>query len=808
MGSDKKKHKKESKKHKRRSDSDEDEAYRRERSERKKAKKQKEKKKHRRSRSRSLEEVNSESSDCIEVPLSAPPPPSYSQEPRKNISPEFDHVRERRSSPIASLPTRKQRTPTPPKISNKRKKSMSPIPDGGAGDCLSIEETNKLRAKLGLKPLEINPVEQKVNVSKDTKKDSGDKKETDLKVIKDDWGEFVHKPAENFAEKNNVAKIREKLKERREKRVLEAKISSLKTLGESDGEDDAKNWVLKQRDQVKLKEEAAKRAKMLEEMDEEFGVGQLIDGEIRKSHKKTYTNRDLRGLKVEHDISSFTEGKDIILTLKDKDVLNEDEDDTLVNVNFMDDERYKKSVENKKQNPNRYGYDVYEEEVDEFGQPIQRSLLKKYDEEIEGLKKSSFVIGENAEEERKRKRKLQELKAKLDKKSLVSLDKIPLTLASEYYNEEELTKFKKPKKKVKKLRQKLKADDLLAISGDHNPSKDLGSRRNRLYQSDDISDESLSTDLSNVKVEIDDDLEQVLSKARRLKQKEAIIQKPLPIDVLKIKEELKEEEDDKTAGICFGSSNMILNETAEFCRTLGDIPTYGLAGNRDTDTSELMDFDQIEEDIDENIKRHNTWNTIDPNEENHDSMDISETVNQIQEAAILDEEPDVARGVGAALKLAMSKGYLEKEENNRPSNAKFAHLQAQHYSIDDKAYGEDDKYSRRDRYSGPISEFKEKEGFKPNVKLEYIDDNGHILNAKEAFRYLSHKFHGKGPGKNKVEKRLKKAEQEGLMMKMSSTDTPLGTLSMLQQKQKETHSAYVVLSGNKAGASTSFMKEK
>lgn len=46
------------------------------------------------------------------------------------------------------------------------------------------------------------------------------------------------------------------------------------------------------------------------------------------------------------------------------------------------------------------------------------------------------------------------------------------------------------------------------------------------------------------------------------------------------------------------------------------------------------------------------------------------------------------------------------------------------------------------------------------------------------------------------------------MMKMSSTDTPLGTLSMLQQKQKETHSAYVVLSGNKAGTSTSFIKEK
>lgn len=71
--------------------------------------------------------------------------------------------------------------------------------------------------------------------------------------------------------------------------------------------------------------------------------------------------------------------------------------------------------------------------------------------------------------------------------------------------------------------------------------------------------------------------------------------------------------------------------------------------------------------------------------------------------------------------------------------------------------------SRRDRFhSGPINDFKEKDNYKPNVKLEYIDDNGRLLNEKEAFRYLSHKFHGKGPGKNKIEKRLKKSEQDGV----------------------------------------------
>jgi hypothetical protein len=43
------------------------------------------------------------------------------------------------------------------------------------------------------------------------------------------------------------------------------------------------------------------------------------------------------------------------------------------------------------------------------------------------------------------------------------------------------------------------------------------------------------------------------------------------------------DEDEATHG-----GNITLNATAEFCRTLGDIPTYGLAGNRDEDAEELM----------------------------------------------------------------------------------------------------------------------------------------------------------------------------------------------------------------------------
>jgi len=49
---------------------------------------------------------------------------------------------------------------------------------------------------------------------------------------------------------------------------------------------------------------------------------------------------------------------------------------------------------------------------------------------------------------------------------------------------------------------------------------------------------------------------------------------------------------------------------------------------------------------------------------------------------------------------------------------------------------EDDKLSRRDRYSGPTVEFREKDSYKPNIKLDYIDDDGHLLCEKEAFRFV------------------------------------------------------------------------
>lgn len=655
-------------------------------------------------------------------------------------------------------------------------------------DSLSIDETNKLRAKLGLRPLQVGvEVTQSASGKRDEKK-------------KDDLGEFYHKPAPNIGETTRSEKIKYKLNEHKEKRHIEHKLSKVKLLGESDSDDDAAAWVDRNRKIQDARKEADRREKILAELDEQFGVGEVVEQEKREKRLKKYTEKNLKGLRVEHDVDTFSEGKTIVLTLKDQGVLDED-DDCLVNVNMLDDERYKKNIENKKNKGTYNPYDV--EEVDEFGIVKERDLLEKYNDEIDGEKRDSFQIGVD-DTLRRKAAAVKSVQEKLASKRLEQLGS-SLTLASDYYNDEELAKFKKPKKKVRKIRSKgkiLTADDLEAANANNYGIEDVGTRRPKKEENHmDIDDvPNVDIDMKNIKIEESDEyVEKAWMKAKKLKKMERH-----NVDFSQIKPEIVVKDEPIDSG------NITLNSTAEFCRTLGDIPTYGRAGNRDEGEEIDMVFeaaqgDDVEANSDDDCQIiepvAGTWNSIDPN-----TKPLSKETNTVPEVPILDEEPDVGSGVGAALKLAMSKGYLDKEESNRPSNSRLAYLQAKHYSIEDKNYGDESDRgggpNRRDRYTGPVQDFKEKDSFKPNVKLEYIDDEGHVLNSKEAFRYLSHKFHGKGPGKNKIEKRIKKTQQEGLMKKMSSTDTPLGTLNMLQAKQKEMQSPYIVLSGGKTHSTT------
>ncbi|KAK2100125.1 U4/U6.U5 tri-snRNP-associated protein 1 [Saguinus oedipus] len=786
----------------------------------------------------------------------------------------------------------------------------------GDASSLSIEETNKLRAKLGLKPLEVNAV----------KKEAGTKEEP---VTADVINPMALRQREE---------LREKLAAAKEKRLLNQKLGKIKTLGEDDPWlDDTAAWIERSRQLQKEKDLAEKRAKLLEEMDQEFGVSTLVEEEFGQRRQDLYSARDLQGLTVEHAIDSFREGETMILTLKDKGVLQEEED-VLVNVNLVDKERAEKNVELRKKKPDYLPY-VEDESVDDLaqargGQAGQwgmgrrmsgqkpHSILSKYDEELEGERPHSFRLEQGGTADGLRERELEEIRAKL-RLQAQSLSTVGPRLASEYLTPEEMVTFKKTKRRVKKIRKKekevvVRADDLLPL-GDQTQDGDFGSRlrgrgRRRVSEveeekesvpqpppSDDTRVENM--DISDEEengappppgspqvLEEDEaelELQKQLEKGRRLRQLQQLRDSGEKVVEIVKKLECRqrgweEDEDPERKGA------IVFNATSEFCRTLGEIPTYGLAGNRE-EQEELMDFERDEErsanggsesDGEENIG----WSTVNLDEEKQ-QQDVRATLSprfSASSTTILDEEPIVNRGLAAALLLCQNKGRelraavawvdlgawagkgfvgasVQQEREVPPTGPappsqeaperrlsqgwaawslttppslgllettvqKVARVKAPNkslpsavYCIEDKISGLqehgrqllltlrpplswaraiDDKYSRREEYRGFTQDFKEKDGYKPDVKIEYVDETGRKLTPKEAFRQLSHRFHGKGSGKMKTERRMKKLDEEALLKKMSSSDTPLGTVALLQEKQKAQKTPYIVLSGS------------
>uniref|UniRef100_A0A3Q2XCZ8 Reverse transcriptase domain-containing protein n=1 Tax=Haplochromis burtoni TaxID=8153 RepID=A0A3Q2XCZ8_HAPBU len=345
----------------------------------------------------------------------------------------------------------------------------------------------------------------------------------------------------------------------------------------------------------------------------------------------------------------------------------------------------------------------------------------------------------------------------IDRVRTQSLEMPALSITLEYYTPQEMVGFKKTNHRVKKTWKKEKksiADDLHL---NDTCSSDFGSRtRGRGLKQENDEDQEvkkeekvvmheihlLSGDIRMTEMDIsdneeftppehavieEDEAEQELQKQRNLKQ----------MQLLKDSGEKVEQ-------------HFFFNATSEFCRILGDIPTY------------IMDFEQEEEKDDAGVHLDHEQN----------QPDFATAC-----ATILDEEPIVNSGLVAALLLCKNKGLLDTQVQ------KVARVKC----IEDKM-GFDDKYSRREEYRGFMQDFKE-DGCKPDVKIEYVEESGRKLTPKE------------GSGKMKTERRMKKLEVEALLKKMSSSDTTLGTVALLQERQKSQKTPSIVL-GNSMNANT------
>eukprot|EP00043_Microstomoeca_roanoka_P029721 m.22889 g.22889 ORF g.22889 m.22889 type:complete len:683 (+) comp9392_c0_seq1:49-2097(+) len=674
---------------------------------------------------------------------------------------------------------------------------------------LSVEESNALRLRLGLSALREDD---------DTSTAAPGKSSLENDVL---LAPVVP------GEKDRENEMRDKLSIRKEKREIETKLKQVKTLGEAsdDEEDSAAAWVKRSRDLTKLKEEAQKKAQMLADMDREFEEAAIPEAKPRSA---AYTAKHLKGMTVKHDVEHFQEGQETILTLEDRGVLDDDEEDVLVNVNIAEDERTRRKVEEARQ-PSGYdpkrGLNADDEEA--MLGLNRKSVLDKYDDVdvLTGEKKlketKSFRIGHedlvSAEEQRK-----EEIRRRLleDSESLAYNSKS----VSDFYSAEEAASFKKKKRKVRKKTRRVRADDLLALEPEEeeNQATSLPSGETRGSQTtamdteddvahavrdeEDILDQAQDEELAAAERELEAELHASLTRARRARQNN---RKKTDVTDLLNATVKKAEEAKETM-----PETVVFSAMTEFVRGIGtqskddDQPTKRRKSQQEQvpqqQQPQVEGFASVvgEEassgfrDVEQGSFRGSFSTAAVTTNEEH-ARRREEAEEDVDDTPILGDEGNVGSSVAAALQLAKRKGYLEQKKAAMQvqTTKKLADLTSKHSEREDQHNDDRGSIPRRDSMRGRNDPFSIP-GYAPSFRLEYTDDRGREVSAKEAFTLMSHKFHGKASGRAKTEKKLRKQQQEESMRQLSSNDTLLGSVAGLRQHQERTGQAHIVLSGS------------
>lgn len=239
-------------------------------------------------------------------------------------------------------------------------------------DAATIEETNRIRVSLGMKPLPVpgtTPTAQPDKSSTSDGEEAASTLESRQAESYVNYKKYQDAEAAKKKREERAATIRKARDEAQRFAVLEGK-----GLGDADdkGEGDAKSWLMGQ----KKRQKKIDKIRKLEE--------ELAAAEAAAAAAVQYTSKDLAGIKVAHDTSEFLGGEDQILTLKDTTIdENEDEGDELENMSMRELEKLNERLDLKKK---RSGYNPNDEEEGEG------SILAQYDDEIYGKKGKKFTL--------------------------------------------------------------------------------------------------------------------------------------------------------------------------------------------------------------------------------------------------------------------------------------------------------------------------------------------------------------------------------------------------------------------------------
>ncbi|TXT05942.1 hypothetical protein VHUM_03703 [Vanrija humicola] len=667
-------------------------------------------------------------------------------------------------------------------------------------ETLTLEETNKVRISLGLKPIGADD-------------DAGGSGE--VEPTKDEIAEanFAQRRAEERAAKKEK-ETREQIERVKNQRALNKKLQG-STLGDTSKDDklSASSWIKAQKKRASRHEKdlAAKRLREMEEAD-----------------RVAYDESDLAGIKVAHDADAFEEGQDVILTLKDSRILEGDEDE-LQNVNIADLEADAALKERKRKAAQAYtGYDDDEFEEGRIGQ--KADVLSKYDEDYSStgkVKSEGFRLGAPIE----KKAKVEEEDVEMFGAAPQSKVKLDLNFARDFdvsdYMKEGDKGFKVKKRRAKKSSRRAEADDGDEMDVDFVPTftkRAVGDGPDNLVD--------------------DDDLQAALARTRR----EAAKKKP------KVKAEdlaariAEQKKEDAAAEAAQADQNgdddgrITFDDTSEFVR---NVTTASLAApvkqerTRTSSPAGPSAAAAAEQPVVVKIERVEDGDEPMSDDDDDDEDDalaeiaareglsleeyrqrIDKQMRELEEVKAenaAEEEPEapVGNGVANILTMLRNQGSLAKrsaqdeererqqkqhdlwlaDHRRRQAQKEMERIAARGGNKDQAQREYDNRMREQQEARSALDAFK---NYKPDIKIAYHDEFGREMTAKEAWKSLSHKFHGKTSGRMKTEKRLRKMEEERKAQSMSASDTPLGMTNAFSRRQQKTGEAHMVLSvGNK-----------
>ena len=623
-------------------------------------------------------------------------------------------------------------------------------------DAASIEQMNKVRKGLGLPLLPVPGAAPSTSgpTFKDHVSDASDDEEPastlDTREAAAD-GNWQKLQDEQEAKKRREAKVAA-LKKARDasQRFSRLEGKGLGDLGK-DGELNAKSW-LKSQNKRQKKIDTERVARLARELEERERLASI-----------DYKSSDLAGVRVAHEIEDFGEAEgEQILTLKDKAIGDEDDEDELEARELVEKDVLTKKMDQKKKKP---AYDIHADTTEG-----DRNLLSQYDEDTNAKKKFTLDGTGNSVEAREAK-KIAVSDLLKSSKSIISL-KVPNAEdipTSDYLAE---IKIRKPKKDKKRKREKVLDDeDDFALVPHAESAMDIDSGAR------------ISSTIRNANtniIEDDEDLQSALAQSRR-----AALKKRKRLRPEDLARQLRAESEDRPKPDSDNEDGLVFDETTNFVENL-QVHRPEAEARPIRPKTEIPPTESHSPADEEDVEMEESYNALSDAQDRIKHESPQPTTEG--DSRGLDEEDTLDQGLGSTLHLLRQRG-LVKDQNGAVLSAQQraqqqflaekrrreadSEVAARNQRELDRKGGRFDRMSAQDRQDYARNENTRREladqramaelfnaHYKPNVELKYVDEQGRRLDQKEAFKALSHQFHGKGSGKLKTEKHIKKIEDE------------------------------------------------